>query len=618
MDLNQFTQFFDNPKVSVFNRSQLKEFPLRIGQFIPAKWDICSFGNSAKGSTGHKMRLAPMLAPNFSNMRLDEHTAVVPLRVLMENYESVFNYATYSADTVDEGLPTFTNVDYRRIVLKLLENGFSLQGSLLDFLGYPIFSDIFNVLDFSSFTQKVILITGDDSTPEVSTVPLTNYITLATLVYSDTDPTCKYINSTFNYRGTSYTFDSVSGYAPLTPFFFFASQFDDFSKYMFACFGAVNESDSNVICDFETMVQHSKYETVESALNAYKQYVLSFAIRLVDSVETLFPVAVPYTTLPLRAFWRVYGDWLTNGNFFNRDSFFSQYVFNFEDSIIAALNTSEDIIKYFQIPNRLWDDDYFTSLLPTAKADNAIEIPANSTVLDLAKLTAMQKLVLKLSYSSRYRDVIWNVFKIKPSDARLQQSSIISQRSHDVGIGETLQTSETTVSSVLGSFAGRGYSSGRSNGYHVFCEEPCVIMDFVSIMCKASYKDALHPLIHLHDPLDFPIPDMDVLGNTPVYADIVTGSPLDSDTVLGYGRQYQEWLYSFGTVHGDFKTTLDYWQLTRSFNEVAVINDDFLRMNDADDFDSIFSVPNAPHAFLSIYYKASVSRHVHRSVRIMI
>lgn len=299
-------------------------------------------------------------------------------------------------------------------------------------------------------------------------------------------------------------------------------------------------------------------------------------------------------------------------------------VFNFEATLadlfvdLDSGNNLEKFCDMLSIPNRLWDYDYFMNLLPNSSGDDAIEIPANSTVLDLAKLTALQKLALKLSYSSRYRDVVWNIFKIAPSDARLQQSSVIRQKSHNIGVGETIQTSETTTSGVLGGFAGRGYSSGQNRGYHIFCEEPCVLINFVSLMAHASYRDALHPLVHVDDILDFPIPDMDVLGNQPQMADILSGNPTDADIVLGWGRQYYEWLSNYNTVHGEFKTTLDYWQLTRSFEDTPVINDDILRVHDADDFDQIFSVPNAPHAFLDIYFNAKVTRHVHRSVRIQI
>ena len=111
---------------------------------------------------------------------------------------------------------------------------------------------------------------------------------------------------------------------------------------------------------------------------------------------------------------------------------------------------------------------------------------------------------------------------------------------------------------------------------------------------------------------------MDVLGNQPIYADLISGNPDDAEVVLGYGRQYQEWLNNYSTVHGDFKTTLDYWMITRRFSDTPVINDDFLRIHPADDLDNIFSLQGSDHAFLDIYYDAKVTRHVHRNVRIKI
>lgn len=367
---------------------------------------------------------------------------------------------------------------------------------------------------------------------------------------------------------------------------------------------------------------------MQSATQAYLNYLFAVAFVLYYSDGELDGISTQYTTLPLRAYWRFHYDWNVNGNFVDRDIQLEADVYGFENKVKLAsqgvisnqaFSDSVKILRDLLMPaNRLWDNDFFTSLLPTSAVDNAITIPANSTVLDLAKLTAVQKLVLKLSYSSRYRDVIWNIFKIKPSDARLQQSSVIMQRTHNIGIGETLQTSETSVSSVQGNPAGRGYSSGTSKGYHIFCEEPCVIMDFASFVPRASYADAIHPLIHTSDILDFPIPDMDVLGNQPIYADLLSGNVVDSEVVLGYGRQYFDWLAQYNTVHGDFKTTLSYWQLTRRFSETPAINDDFLRIDDHDDFDGIFSMPETAHAYVDFFYNCHASRHVHRNVRIQI
>ena len=93
-NINDLTQYFDNPAVSKFSRKVKKGFTCQIGKMLPASWDILNFGNSIKGSSFHSLRLAPMLAPNFSDLQVQEHVAAVPLRVIMDNYEETFNYAT--------------------------------------------------------------------------------------------------------------------------------------------------------------------------------------------------------------------------------------------------------------------------------------------------------------------------------------------------------------------------------------------------------------------------------------------------------------------------------------------------------------------------------------------
>ena len=65
-NLNEFVQLFENPAVSSFNRSKRVDTDIRIGQFVPTYWDILGFGDSAKGESGHRMRLAPLVAPTVS------------------------------------------------------------------------------------------------------------------------------------------------------------------------------------------------------------------------------------------------------------------------------------------------------------------------------------------------------------------------------------------------------------------------------------------------------------------------------------------------------------------------------------------------------------------------
>lgn len=614
MDLNQFTQYFDNPKVSVFNRSKKASFPMRIGPLYPTYWDICSFGNSHRGKSYHSMRLAPLLAPNFSDLRLQEHAAVIPLRVIMEDFEEKFNYAT----NVDgASLPHFTIKQYHRILEAMTIAGINPIGSLFDFLGYPVYGDLYKVLlsqvggfryeDYETGTHDLFHFPQNDE-------EFQSAVDQSTMEYRGYELDLNSISSRGNklVSFVSFVLIRTKGYS-------FDLSFDSIRSLYYSLGSPANLDD---------LIKASIFETVQSATDAYLSYLFGLALHSFTSSIDFSEYERVYSTLPLRAYWRFHYDWNTNGHFTDRDVNLEANVFGFENRILLAstgvitnqaYNDSVSILRSMVMPaNRLWDNDFFTSLLPTSAVDNAIQIPANATVLDLAHLTAIQKLVLKLSYSSRYRDVVWNVFKIKPSDARLQQSSPIKQMTHNIGIGETLQTSESTTSSVQGNMAGRGYSSGKNDGYHIFCEEPCVVMLFASFVPRASYADAIHPLIHVDDILDFPIPDMDVLGNQPIYADLLSGNVEDSNTVLGYGRQYMDWLAQYNTVHGEFKTTLSYWQLTRRFTDTPALNDDFFRIDHHDDLDDIFSMPESMHAYVDFFYNCHASRHVHRNVRIQI
>lgn len=626
-NINDLTQYFDNPALSKFSRKTKKGFTTQIGKMIPANWDFLNFGNSIKGTSYHSLRLAPMLAPNFSDLQVQEHTVGVPLRVIMENYEETFNYAKNTDGAI---LPHFTAKQYHDLLLTMCMNSLSPIGSLLDFLGYPVYADVFDSMQ--SLTLYYTTESEDVVYDPYSIKPWEFYYNNALIPFE--------LDASFFYRtniGFSLTTGTSEGDGSFMDFvtFLAVKKHPSISNTYYALQTFYNELMNDYYGhtpnhqdyigftpSLDKVIEFSTFETVASAMNAYQTYLFGIMLEAyLNSIST--EDKDNYTTLPLRAYWRFHIDWNTNGNFINRDAELSRIVYGFENTLIRYIGQTSRLayttLRDLLFPaERLWRNDFWTSQLPTSAVDNAIEIPANSTILNLASLTAFQKLVLKLSYSSRYRDVVWNVFKIKPSDARLQQSSVLSRRYHSVGIGETLQTSETTTSSVLGNFAGRGYSSGKNDSYHILAEEPMIIINLFSLIPFATYADALHPNIHMDDIFDIPIPDMDVLGNQPIKADLLSGNVSDNSEVFGFGRQYQEFLSNYDTVHGDFKTTLNYWQLSRRFDTTPYLNDEFLRMSSRDDFDTIFSVPDAPHAFVSVVYNNAVTRHVHRNVRILI
>lgn len=622
---NLFTQWFEKPKVSVFDLSKPVSTDVQIGKWYPTFWTICGFGDSEKGRSTHKMRLAPMLAPNFSDLRVNEHTIVVPLRVIMRDYEAKFNY---SKNRDGASLPTFSVDDLVSIYKAMGTLGVSPIGSLFDFLGFPVFGDYYKSLVASSL--QYIYVNSSSSVAISSIIDLPIDVDL-----SATTSTDFYAAGLIKYRGVTYNLSQGDQVLPL--FLWAIRQYrssvldDDFTiddllvQYAFFVFSNLDTND--LLGSFVRWLGDDL--TIVSLVDSYYSYLFTSTLyKILSSID----IDSSYTILPFLAYHRCVADWSLVSNVTDPDTYLQTHVYDFKTNVLEfatrLIATGDDVdpltddekalfIELVSPKDRLWDLDFFTSMLPESAQGEDILIPANSTVIDLAKLTAFQKLIMRLSFSSRYRDVVWNVFNIRPSDARLQQSSVIQSNQYFVQIGETVQTSETSVSSVLGNFAGRGYSAGTKKGYHIFCEEPCVVMNFYSLVCKPRYADALHPLIHLDDIFDFPIPDMDVLGNQPLPTDLLTGNPNDTE-IFGYSRQYMEWLKNYGTVHNRMKTSLDYWTLSRRFDSEPALNEEFLTINPKDDYDRIFSVPDSSHAMLDIYYDILVTRPVRRSVRILI
>lgn len=618
---NLFTQWFDKPKVSVFDLSKPVSIDVQIGKWYPTYWTICGFGDSEKGRSTHKMRLAPMLAPNFSDLRVNEHAIVVPLRVIMRDYEAKFNY---SKNRDGASLPSFSVDDLVTIYKAMGTLGVSPIGSLFDFLGFPVFGDYYKAVVNGIFG----FVYGIASEPLFATDPfyipesdfggmswLTASIQLnyrGQVIQSSDAVMPFYVWALFTNRAVETTSDTVT-----------LNQLNTYYRQFLN--GYRDEADP--LGSFVKWIGND--HTVTSLVDNYFAYVFTHILyHILPSTD----IERNYTILPFLAYHRAVADWSLVSNVTDPDTYLQTHVYDFKTNVLELATrltaTGDDVdsltgdekalfIELVSPKDRLWDLDFFTSMLPESAQGEDILIPANSSVLDLAKLTAIQKLAMKLSFSSRYRDVVWNIFNIKPSDARLQQSGVIQSNQYFVQIGETVQTSETSVSSVLGNFAGRGYSAGTKKGYHIFCEEPCVVMNFYSLVAKPRYADALHPLIHLDDIFDFPIPDMDVLGNQPLPTDLLTGNPNDTE-IFGYSRQYMEWLKQYGTVHNRMKTSLDYWVLSRRFDSEPALNEEFLTINPKDDYDRIFSVPDSSHAMLDIYYDIKVTRPVRRSVRILV
>ena len=324
-NINDFTQYFDNPAVSVFDRSQNKSFPMRISKLYPAKWELLSFGNSQKTSSAHAMRVAPMVVPTLTNMRFQEHSAVVPLRSIIKNYEETFNYATNKEGA---SLPHFTFDQLMTIYRYMLQNGMPLVGSLFDYFGFPVFADLYKSY-LNAFSTSGVTFKYNDQ--YVSPFSSFKYGDLFTGV-SAALQSFKY---DIPYRG-GFVYDDAFG-MPFIYYLGYVTYGDPVNGTIRLVIDAYNlfASDTptaDLVVDPYDLIPYTPFDTVSSAISSYQNLLFSGVLDyyIQTYISDLTDVE-PYSTLPFRSYWRFHFDWNVNGNFVDRDiqleSFFLKFLY---------------------------------------------------------------------------------------------------------------------------------------------------------------------------------------------------------------------------------------------------------------------------------------------------
>lgn len=219
---------------------------------------------------------------------------------------------------------------------------------------------------------------------------------------------------------------------------------------------------------------------------------------------------------------------------------------------------------------------------------------------------------------SRYTESTQAHFGVKPQDSRLQRPEYIGGGRVPVRISEVLSTAWANDGSAevpQANMAGHGMSYGNTNTFNYFCTEHGFIMGILSIMNPPSYQQGLPRMFRRRSFLDYPWPTFAKLGEQEVrtyelwmHPTTLTPDPETGDEILfGYQSRYADWKYICNTNHGDFRDTLLFWTLTRTFDDEPSLGETFVQFDD-DTQDRIFAVGDVPNFWIYIHNKISVKR----------
>lgn len=231
-----------------------------------------------------------------------------------------------------------------------------------------------------------------------------------------------------------------------------------------------------------------------------------------------------------------------------------------------------------------------------------------ATINDLRRAFKLQEWLEKNARGgSRYTESILSHFGVRSSDARLQRPEFLGGGTSPMVISEVLQTSSNeSEPTPQGNMAGHGISVGASNSFRYTAEEHGYIIGIMSIMPKAAYQQGIPKHFLKFDKFDYYWPSFAHLGEQPIQnQELYVADDGQNEETFGYTPRYAEYKFINSSVHGEFRSSLDFWHMGRIFENRPALNADFIS---CDPTTRIFAVEQGEQIYAHIHHRIKARR----------
>lgn len=216
---------------------------------------------------------------------------------------------------------------------------------------------------------------------------------------------------------------------------------------------------------------------------------------------------------------------------------------------------------------------------PNLVADltNATAVNVN----DVRKAFALQRYQeARAQYGSRYTEYL-RYLGVRSSDARLQRPEYLGGGKQTISFSEVLKTGAgEDPAEPIGTLKGHGISAMRSRRYRRFFEEHGLVISLMSVRPRTMYTEALNRLWSRRTKEDYWQRELEQIGQQEVFRREVyaeaDAAGSGGDAIFGYNDRYSEYKHLPSTVHGEFRSLLNYWHLGRSFASPPALNSSFV------------------------------------------
>lgn len=330
---------------------------------------------------------------------------------------------------------------------------------------------------------------------------------------------------------------------------------------------------------------------------------------------------ITFNALPLRAYALIY-------NLFYRDQDLISEI-GFSDGNGADGTTNGDL------QNIAWEKDYFTTCRPTTQKGPGVTIPlginatadvvppaggdyptffgslsgtnqamqgdgtggsawtgllngtaywedpaliadlSTSSGIDIADLRlalAVQRYQERMArYGSRYSEYLASQ-GVRSSDRRAFEPEYLAGGRQVAQFSEVLATDDTNT----GKMQGHGISAMRTAKFRRFFEEHGILISLMSIQPKTVYESAIHRSFLRSVKEDYFQRELQDIGEQEVTNREIKADHASPDDVFGYQSRYDEYRTLPSSVHGEMRSTLDYWHMARIFGSDPALNQSFI------------------------------------------
>lgn len=168
-------------------------------------------------------------------------------------------------------------------------------------------------------------------------------------------------------------------------------------------------------------------------------------------------------------------------------------------------------------------------------------------------------------------------FGVRTPDATLDRSEFLGGYMQPLVISEVAQTSESTESSPQATLAGKGTSYKGSRLFRHYFTEHGFVFVFTSALVRANYWQGIPKVFSRMQRDEYYWPEFANLGEEPVFTkELYAADPAGEDNVFGYVPRYSDLKSAQGEVHGDMRSSLDFWTQTREFANTPALNQEFI------------------------------------------